>query len=247
MKAIRLILALLLCAGVVCSQVVTVHRYKATGTPFSPTDIAGLKLWLKADSLSLNDGDAVGTWTDSSGQGNNATESTNKPTYKTNIQNGKPAVQFDATDDGMVTSCALPEPYTIFLVEKPVTTNSTGNLRRTIQSTSGNSLIAVGRTANALTCYLNGIVSSYSPNDTNCHLSVLRNTGTVSTYWIDTTDRTTDSTKHAAFSNVALGIRGAFAEPANSNVLEVIAYDSALSTADRQSVETYLNDKYAIY
>lgn len=61
-----------------------------------PSAVTGIKQHLKADSLSLNDGDKVATWTDLSGNGNSATQSTeaNKPTYKTNIMNGKPALQF---------------------------------------------------------------------------------------------------------------------------------------------------------
>src|SRR4051812_19518760 len=68
---------------------------------FAPTDISGLKLWLKADSLSLNDGDAVTTWTDSSGNSNTASQGTaaNKPTYKTAVLNALPVVRFDGSND----------------------------------------------------------------------------------------------------------------------------------------------------
>lgn len=64
---------------------------------------AGLKLWLKADSLALNDGDAVGTWADQSGNGNDATQGTaaNKPTFKTGLLNGWPIVRFDGTNDSL--------------------------------------------------------------------------------------------------------------------------------------------------
>ncbi len=61
---------------------------------FLPTDVAGLKLWVKADSLALNDGDPVGTWADQSGNGNDLVQATaaKKPTYKANILNGLPVV-----------------------------------------------------------------------------------------------------------------------------------------------------------
>jgi len=61
-----------------------------------------LKVWLKADAITgLNDGDAVGTWSDQSGNGYDATQPTSakRPIYKTGILNGKPVVRFDGVDD----------------------------------------------------------------------------------------------------------------------------------------------------
>jgi hypothetical protein len=61
-----------------------------------------LKVWLKADAITgLHDGDAVGTWSDQSGNGFDATQATagNKPTYKTSILAGKPVVRFDGVGD----------------------------------------------------------------------------------------------------------------------------------------------------
>lgn len=83
--------------------------------PFAPDDIAGLVLWLDADTLALSDGDPVGTWTDGSGTANDATQTgANRPTYKTGIVNSLPVVRFDGTtndqfmtfptDPGTVTS-----------------------------------------------------------------------------------------------------------------------------------------------
>lgn len=73
--------------------------------PFAPTDIAGLLLWLKADSLVLSDADPVVTWADSSGNGNDVTQGTAnlRPTYRTNGINGLPVVRFDGTNDFLTT------------------------------------------------------------------------------------------------------------------------------------------------
>lgn len=86
---------------------------------FAPTDLAGLVLWLKADSLALNDGDAVASWTDSSGNGNTASQGTaaNKPTYKAAIINGKPVVRFDGSSDFLtVTRNAGLEPAQVSII-----------------------------------------------------------------------------------------------------------------------------------
>jgi hypothetical protein len=68
----------------------------------TPSDVTGLRGWWKADAITgLSDGAAVGTWSDSSGLGNDATEGTGgfQPTYQTNEVNGLPCVRFDGTDD----------------------------------------------------------------------------------------------------------------------------------------------------
>lgn len=87
---------------------------------FTPTDLSGLKLWLKADSLSLNDGDPVSTWTDSSGNGNDGAGSlTARPLYKTGVYNSLPMVRGDGSNDFLTVSRNAglePNAVTIFAV-----------------------------------------------------------------------------------------------------------------------------------
>ncbi len=83
---------------------------------FTPTQIAGLKLWLKADAglfkdaakaqPATADADAIYTWADQSGNGNDAIQATlaNRPLLKLAIQNGKAVVRFDGADDGLQTA-----------------------------------------------------------------------------------------------------------------------------------------------
>lgn len=83
------------------------------GSPaFSPTQVAGLSLWLDASDPSTlfqnstlatpasADGDPVGGWKDKSGNARNALQATAgiRPALKTGIQNGKPVVRFNGTD-----------------------------------------------------------------------------------------------------------------------------------------------------
>jgi hypothetical protein len=86
---------------------------------FSPTDIAGLKLWLDASQITgLNDGDAVSTWSDLSGNGRNFTQATAsyRPTYKTNIRGSLPVVRFDGVDDYLAGSWAGTTVKTVVVV-----------------------------------------------------------------------------------------------------------------------------------
>ncbi|MGB3852268.1 MAG: hypothetical protein WA958_20055, partial [Tunicatimonas sp.] len=66
-------------------------------------------LWLDAASLGLSDGDAVGTWTDRSGNSHNATRTNaaQQPRYTTSVLNGRPVVRFDGSDDEMNLNTAI--------------------------------------------------------------------------------------------------------------------------------------------
>jgi len=54
----------------------------------------------------FSDGNEVGTWTDLSSNGRNATQSTaaNRPLYKTGIQGGNPVLRFDGSNDTLATT-----------------------------------------------------------------------------------------------------------------------------------------------
>lgn len=70
-----------------------------------PDSIGDLQLWLKADSLALNDGDQVSTWTDSSGNGRDGTRdggTAGYPKYSAaGGPNSKPAIRpYLAGSDG---------------------------------------------------------------------------------------------------------------------------------------------------
>jgi hypothetical protein len=89
-------------------------------------------LWLKADSLGLSDGDAVGTWTDSSGNGYDATQATGsaKPTYKTNITlAGKPVVRFDGGDYLASSAPTDANGQTVIAVARPSSMTRSPTLR----------------------------------------------------------------------------------------------------------------------
>lgn len=69
-------------------------------TADSPDDIPGLVLWLRTEGQSYTEGQSAATWTDLSGRGNHGTapSSSQRPVYKANRINGKPAFQFSRTN-----------------------------------------------------------------------------------------------------------------------------------------------------
>lgn len=71
--------------------------------------------WDAAQLTGLSDGDPVGTLTDASGNGKNATGATTaRPTYKMGIINSKPVLRFDGVDDKLsFAAVAVQEAYVV--------------------------------------------------------------------------------------------------------------------------------------
>ena len=98
---------------------------------FSPSDLSSLHIWYKSSTLSLSNGDNVTTWSDSSGNGLNATESSSPPTYDTsNTLNGYNSVYFNGASNGnqLVTDISGDtlnnRSMTVFAIFKPHATTS---------------------------------------------------------------------------------------------------------------------------
>jgi hypothetical protein len=78
----------------------------ADGNDAGPGDVPGLVLWLRADDLLLTNAnnDRIAFWQDASLNGYHATQptSTREGTFKINVVNGLPAVEFSG-DDYLIT------------------------------------------------------------------------------------------------------------------------------------------------
>jgi hypothetical protein len=92
-------------------------RQPGPATPLAPAAVAGLKVWLRADSVDTNDpvqvrksGGAIliRKWLDQSGHGNHAIQSNeaNQPAWRIAGAGGKPSLKFDGANDQL----ALPRP-----------------------------------------------------------------------------------------------------------------------------------------
>ncbi len=224
------------------------RRWILINKGFLPTDISGIKLWLAANrGLNLSDGDPVGTWPDQSGNGNDATQGTGaaKPTYKTNILNGKPIVRFDGTDDNLRTAnFGLVQPEHVFCVFKLKrdTVNDTlfdglgGNLMRFYRSGAGP----------VLGLYAGGAVGSIAVATTDFYIGSCLFNGVSSELRINGGSTVSGDVGANNASGVTLGAYGTVVDFAETDIAEIFIYDSALSTANRLSVERYLSSKYGI-
>lgn len=242
---------------------------KAGGSTFKPTDISGCKLWFDfADANTLftdagstkvaNDGDAIYRVNDKSGNSFNATQSTadNRPKYKLNIQNGKSAGYGDANDfmsHSYVLGAAT--DFTVFVVANFI---SLYNYRG-----------ATGSNWSSYNLHIdtNGIV--YAGTDVNNRIATSAGFVSAGTDYIFALKKSgTSSGNLSLYKNgggAVVNTGKIAANPVSATtaifhilpdltyiggylyLYEIVVYNTALSDADRGTVQTYLNDKWAIY
>lgn len=235
----------------------------AGGKAFAPSDITGLNLWLYADAITgLSDDDAVGTWADQSGNGNDATQGTagQKPLYKTNIQNSLPVVRFDGTDDVMVVSDGASlqsAKITLFVACKP---DATAVYDTIITKASGAWAAGWGVFYDTAPTpdVQRGWVNLYT-GTLVYFTGWLNNTWACATLLFDQTDLEsfkngtsimTDNDVNAINSVGEDILIGAYTTAGVGSLAmdvgEIILYNTNLSAVDRSSVETYLINKWGL-
>lgn len=223
------------------------------GVPFGPRSLPNLRLWLKADSLTLADGDPVSSWTDSSGQGNTATQATGakQPLFKVAQVNNRPVVRFDGTDDWVKTAAfSLPQPSTAYICFKQITWTGeerifddlTPNRLTLLQRTTTPTIAIyaaggdVSPTTAALAVGVFGIVACVYNGDSNSLIAVNAAAGTTGAL-----------TGTATASGFILGANGPGTVGSNIDVAEVMVYSGAHDAGTRTLLKNYLNARYAIY
>ncbi|WCL50339.1 hypothetical protein [Leptospira sp. GIMC2001] len=110
---------------------------------------SSLRIWLKSDSLALNDGDPVATWNDLSGFGNSLPQSivSARPTYRTNQINNLPSIQFRQANSERLelitsgTGLYVTNSGTFFVVMKWILTNGIGSSIFNIHGTDGREMV----------------------------------------------------------------------------------------------------------
>lgn len=211
---------------------------------FSPLDITGLKLWLKADSLSLTDGSAITAWTDSSGNGNDGSGGAfGNSTYKTAIQNGLPIARFDGTSSGVnIPAVVSAIPYTILIVANQTSKTTNGVL---IQRRSGGSLMLIRldiTTGFFRASAGNSRVDAADHSGAFHVFTTILNSASSFAY-VDGSQIIAADMGSNVPGTLALGTDGsAFL---TGDIGEILVYDTSLSSTNRGLVEAYLKSKWA--
>lgn len=210
--------------------------------PIQPNSVSGLLLWLKPESLYLNDGDPISTWPDSSGNYNTASATgSERPTYKTSIVNGKAVARFDGLDDYLTLTTGLTTVRTAILVIKwtaggaawvPVLGSSS------VYDFHGDS---PGDAQYFSTLYTSSSVLSGSTFDNGIYSqpsSLTKNLSNFRVIEIQTTGNTSVDQISKDRSIAGRVIKG--------DIAEVMLYNSVISSADRVGIESYLSAKYGL-
>ena len=219
--------------------------------------LTDLTLWLRADCVTGNGADpannsTVSTWTDLSGNGNNATAN-GSPTYQSGaayLINSQPVINFNgaSTFSSIDIRANLRPNISIFAIYKLRGSNQAGVWgvddggwdRFFMARWSGdNGIIShSGQTAVPNSGVVNAtkFVTTIYKYNVGSGSSVYDNGAFVSTF-TDTAD------PNGAYTNLRIGSIGA-GYNMTGDIAEIIIFNQALSETDRKTVNTYLNTKY---
>jgi hypothetical protein len=243
------------------------HRRNAfrSGPSFAPTDLAGCKLWLKADAGATSDaGSGTGTshtgtacadntglyyWADQSGNNNDFVQTTeaSRPTYytSTHTQNGKPSTYYNLARWLTSTSFSVASgAKTLFAVyDATIDLYQATNI---LDSQTGRLIFTARTTNNVVGWYDNvtGYVDTSSAPIQGIQLVTWKlGTGTNN----GVVYRNGSSLGAATYYATAIGGTSAIgARYSGTNngfkgyLYELVLYDTALGSTDLSTVETYL-------
>lgn len=220
-----------------------------------------------------SDGDAVARWTDKSSTGFHPIQATagNKPEYKTAQVNGKPALRFaNASTKNLQTSGTLDiwganDDYTLIHVLKTGTFGGSPDGYETVWDYShANDLLYHWVFMTQFGDY-NPVAAGFRDTADNMHFSngldlssgawtiaTSRKSGTTLTDWkngvanTNATAGSSDMKTGAKYLTIGAVKDTGYGRGFSGDIAELIAYNNAISTADRQGVEDYLSSKYNI-
>lgn len=231
---------------------------------FIPSDLPGLKLWLASDTGITESGSLISGWADISGNNNNAVliSGVNAPLLTPSALNGFSSIKFSGNEGLQVPNVNLGNkgssvfavsklnsktPYGMFLAYG-INTSGTWNFRQ-VENTGRVSLV------NAQTNIGAGATGAVSPAGTTLDLEgenfrilngeMDNNSDTWNLYENgNLKDTRSEPFDQSVTESVFIGLRGDNLGFLNGELLEIIIFDSTLTSIDRIKVEQYLKDKY---
>ena len=235
-------------------QLVAPHAYYAVGpshtisdyTGITPSNIPGLLLWSRADTLSGANGSSVGNWPNSGSVG---TSWSCTGTQSNAVLNGRNVINFTTAQTLLQPTFTAPTAYTFIHLER----QTPGTAGRIFLGATGN---------NELHGYWNGLKQAWFNNgwltivgggvsSTEYEWSIVSATritgGAFECRWNGTTIAT--GTTSAATNLSPLGINTGSVTPGETStcqVAEVILYGSVLTTAQIVGIEEYLRQKWGL-
>jgi fibronectin-binding autotransporter adhesin len=214
------------------------------GTPLPP---AGNVLWLDAynpSTFTLNGLNQVSEWRDAAGGPDKVVQTLGTPTLVSSSINGHPAVRFRAANpDILRTLTNFPAPCSVFYIGK-----LNGGTNQRLVTASNNWLLGFwgGKRDQA---HFDGWVSNGGNGPAADTLPYIYGVtfgggGQNTTFTSNGTVIASNQGGVNGPNGLALGGWWTYGEYSDGDVGEVLVYNTNLNTAARQSVETYLNNKW---
>jgi len=251
---------------------IVIARYRITQAEYQsdenlPFSIAGLQMWLDADdaaTITLN-GSNVSEWRDKSGNGYHATQATsaNQPAFTSSGLNGRAVLTFAGSPEELLTSLSLSAPYSVIAVVKEDARHIGPYFGPTTSTNLGfGDVFAVGDTD-----YNNGKWAAWGATRAvygNASASVTSNATIVSNIVSGTslpgdisvfangnggvvTAQYAGTAPGASIDSARIGGRGGgVLEYWEGIIAEVIVYDRAVTTAERENLERMLASKWGV-
>jgi hypothetical protein len=225
---------------------------------FSPSDVTGLQLWLKADAgtfqsdggaAASSDGDPVGQWRDQSSNSNHMAQATasKRGTLKLNIQNSMPVVRLDGVDDFLRATFSVSQPIHIFAIAN--LRDASAILQRMFDGETNDVLeVNNGTTAPRFDMQANLANSPNAVGTTNFTLFGFLFNAASSKMRFNGVEVGTGNPGTNGFTALTLGCRGDFAAGFGQyDFGEFLVYDSEITGNTLASLESYLNARWGIF
>jgi|GEM_PF-4306931 len=191
----------------------------------------------------------IGCWKDKSGNGTNATKSSNTPKLSTNAINGNSALLFDGVSSSLtMPEFTLPTSQTSIAVFAPSNPNDGAGEILSTTSNAGGRYQLLRYNASSMYCWNGRFYSVDLPVTTSPHVTTLRQSGSaVQFYWDGAPQGGGSNINNEAFKVSQIGAL----DVNNQNVMnglisEIIIYSAALSNLQRLQVEQYLGNKWGV-
>jgi hypothetical protein len=239
-------------------------RVRFVNTPvFTPLLVSGCQLWLDAadPATVVLSGTNVTQWNDKSGNGRNAVNQNTAGIRVNNVVNGLSVLRLAGVNNYLITYPSFPNSaYTVFTIQ--YLSSSSGSYARLLQSENSPAgaapglFIGVGPNGTSVATFTGpgtgwNDIDANSPAITNLTTWRIVTTwvsGSTLTPYVDGSAQTNKVGSTRAFSNLNIGsypdttpLQGWIGD-----VGEIVIYNSALSTQQRQQVEGYLAWKWGL-
>jgi len=224
-----------------------------------PTDLADLEVWFDfSDPTTMftdagstpvvSDGDLIYQINDKSGNGKNASQSTeaNRPAYKTNIQNALSMGLGDGSNDCMdFTDLSLVDFYCLAVIKTPASISYDGWVSKSTISfnylrSNSSEVSYMSGNSNDLALTLAGVLST-----STVHLVEVRRSSNDMKCWVDGVDQTngTKTDDGSAWEPGMLFTYGYWP----GHIGEFLIYSSAISGDDLAVIRAWANAKWSVY